>query len=499
MRLWRILLYLFSFLLYINQVQAECVGNLTRRDEPRTNTLGCFIKDNLSNDTLDGLTKINFSDPYTDRDRILMDPGLCIMFCANYLFNYSALTRGSECRCGNQDGLKAYIQTSNSSCNIPCVGNNSYFCGGQEAYTIYTAALTKNKIPPGGLPPINKKLDILNSPKNDISYKGCFKDSPYCNVRRLDGIQFEEQSMTVDMCTKYCSQKNYKYAGLEEATQCFCGNSYDSFTALGSEDCGSSCGGNSSQICGGPLTLSIYEVFTNPAPSNPSPNLSTEAITIIGIKYFLDLPIDNNTEEVVQDLIEKLIPGNNITVNEYITVDLTLKTSEMLDDDDIIALVCGDENVEDNNKFQVESKITTKDTIDSVDKLISFLTNIEEQFNVKSLLKGQLKSKEVTEFPHVEITTGEIDSDDLNEEDERNKEKSNWVVYLAQTEKFSDNAKANKTSDQIEEFSDDVKAREILDQTKRFSNNTKAREASNQVVHMVSIEDGKDGNDQTSW
>ncbi|CAG8468699.1 7795_t:CDS:2 [Acaulospora morrowiae] len=291
MKYLRFLLYFFLFLLYINQVQAECVGNLTRRDEPRTNTLGCFIKDNLSNDTLDGLTKINFSDPYTDRDRILMDPGLCIMFCANYLFNYSALIRGSECRCGNQDGLKAYIQTSNSSCNIPCVGNDSYYCGGQEAYTIYTAALAHNKIPSGGLPPINKKLDILNSLKNDTSYKGCFKDSPYCNVRSLNGIQYEEEHMTVDTCIKYCSQQNYKYAGLELATQCFCGNSYDSFTALSSEDCGSSCGGNSSQVCGGHLALSIYEVPPNPVPSNSSSSsLSVgiiAAIVIGGILIFI--------------------------------------------------------------------------------------------------------------------------------------------------------------------------------------------------------------------
>ncbi|CAG8745192.1 3473_t:CDS:2, partial [Acaulospora morrowiae] len=106
------------------------------------------------------------------------------------------------------------------------------------------------------------------------------------------------------------------------------------------------------------------------------------------------------------------------------------------------------------------------------------------------------------------------DSDDLNKEDKRNKEKSNWIVYLAQTEKFSNNVKAKETSDQInkeklnwiaylaqtEEFSDDIKTREILNQvTERFSDDVKARETLNQLVHIVSIENGKDRNDQTSW
>ncbi|CAG8588822.1 4008_t:CDS:2, partial [Acaulospora morrowiae] len=271
--------------------KSQCVGNLTRRDGPRTDPLGCFIKDGLANDTLDGLTKIGFHDPYTDRDKVLMDPGLCIDFCANYLFTFSALTKGTQCRCGNQDGLKAYIKTSNSSCSTPCVGNSSYVCGGEEAYTVYAATLDSNKIPLGGLPTIEKKKDILKNLKNDIRYMGCFKDSPYCNVRILNDTTHDEKDhMTVDTCLAYCSKKNFTYAGLEVATQCFCGNSYDSFTALSSEDCGSSCGGNNSQLCGGPLALSIYEVLTNPVASNSSSSSLSGGIIaaiVLGGAFFL--------------------------------------------------------------------------------------------------------------------------------------------------------------------------------------------------------------------
>ncbi|CAG8777087.1 14479_t:CDS:2, partial [Acaulospora morrowiae] len=146
-----------------------------------------------------------------------------------------------------------------------------------------------------------------------------------------NGTQDEKDHMTVDTCLAYCSKQNYKYAGLEVATQCFCGNYYDAFTALSSEDCGSSCGGNNSQICGGPLALSIYEVPPNPVSSNSSSSLSTGAIIGISVgsvifislifilifkrkwlkrkiekfRQFIDNIINNRQEETNRDLVER--------------------------------------------------------------------------------------------------------------------------------------------------------------------------------------------------
>ncbi|CAG8673384.1 781_t:CDS:1, partial [Paraglomus occultum] len=83
----------------------------------------------------------------------------------------------------------------------------------------------------------------------------------------------------------------------------------------------------------------------------------------------------------IQDLIEKLAPENNMTADEYITVDSTLKTDGMLDDEDIIALVRGDENEEnDDDECQVvDSRVTTKEAIDSIDKLISFFNKCRRE------------------------------------------------------------------------------------------------------------------------
>ncbi|CAG8732632.1 13083_t:CDS:2, partial [Racocetra fulgida] len=101
-----------------------------------------------------------------------------------YLFKYAALKNGNECRCGNNTGLDAYIK------------------------------LTNDKLPNIN---ISQKLEIINdlNLNKDVRYKGCYKESPYCNQRILNGISEEVSGMTIEMCLKFCGENKYKYAGLE--------------------------------------------------------------------------------------------------------------------------------------------------------------------------------------------------------------------------------------------------------------------------------------------
>ncbi|CAG8482759.1 11614_t:CDS:2 [Dentiscutata heterogama] len=225
-----------------------CVGNLTVRDEPRQ-------------DPLDGLTSIGFNNPYKDRDGYLMDPGLCIYHCADYEFTYAALQKGNECRCGGSTALITYAKLndtlSKTTCNLTCVGNQSYICGGDSGYTIYQAVIPIDKQPQISA---TEKVSIIRNLKNDKRYDGCIRDSPYCNKRVLNGSKKESSSLTIDDCIAFCKDNNYKYAGLEIGSQCFCDNSYDSFNMLNPEECSSSCIGNKDELCGGPLALSIYTV-----------------------------------------------------------------------------------------------------------------------------------------------------------------------------------------------------------------------------------------------
>ncbi|ENH60842.1 WSC domain-containing protein 2 [Fusarium oxysporum f. sp. cubense race 1] len=59
--------------------------------------------------------------------------------------------------------------------------------------------------------------------------------------------------MTVPICLEFCASNGtqYQYAGLEWSSLS---------VRLGDGDCENSCEGNSSQVCGGPLRLSVYEL-----------------------------------------------------------------------------------------------------------------------------------------------------------------------------------------------------------------------------------------------
>ncbi|CAG8817263.1 15562_t:CDS:1, partial [Gigaspora margarita] len=259
----------------------ECVGNLTRRNHPTNDPMGCYNLNN--NDTLNGLSNLNFPDPYKDRDENLMDPALCIIHCADYLFKYAALRRGKECRCGTETGLLGYIRYDDTFCNLSCIGNSSYKCGGENVYTIYevgSGLSSHNKFIPNIT--VNDKLKVVKNLEKDSRYMGCIKDSPYCNQRSLNGTLKELPNMTVENCIRICREGNFEIIGLEIGSQCFCAHDFNSSTNLDKSDCSTSCEGNSSQICGGPLALSIYNASEDKITSGTKDNnLSIGAI--IGI------------------------------------------------------------------------------------------------------------------------------------------------------------------------------------------------------------------------
>src|SRR5256885_17169331 len=107
-----------------------------------------------------------------------MNNGHCIKLCINYLFNYSVIRKGTECKCGNENSLQGYIkQNDDSLCDKKCnfttsAGDNvSYPFGGEEAYSVYEAKLIDYKAP--NIKNVNEKLKVMSELKNDSRYKGC--------------------------------------------------------------------------------------------------------------------------------------------------------------------------------------------------------------------------------------------------------------------------------------------------------------------------------------
>lgn len=64
---------------------------------------------------------------------VLQTPQLCLENCSGY--KIIALYKGNQCYCLENEPTSG--ETSSASCNIPCVGDSSYTCGGSAFYNVY--------------------------------------------------------------------------------------------------------------------------------------------------------------------------------------------------------------------------------------------------------------------------------------------------------------------------------------------------------------------------
>lgn len=92
---------------------------------------------------------------------------------------------------------------------------------------------------------------------SDEAYVGCYKDTS----DHVMTHEFTSPTMTPVKCVRRCQSKGLKYAGVEWANECYCGNHYDRYG--NSSSCNLPCIGDSNKICGGPWALSVYN--TDPA------------------------------------------------------------------------------------------------------------------------------------------------------------------------------------------------------------------------------------------
>ena len=99
------------------------------------------------------------------------------------------------------------------------------------------------------------------------NYKGCFMDKvnhqcdlPRCQTGHCgkpNGCQKPYiANMTVELCNALC--KGYPYFGVQAGGHgCFCGQSFGRFGEAPGK-CNQMCGGNASEVCGGPNVNSVY-------------------------------------------------------------------------------------------------------------------------------------------------------------------------------------------------------------------------------------------------
>ena len=105
-----------------------------------------------------------------------------------------------------------------------------------------------------------------NTYAGGLTYQGCWANQIPKTALSLANLLFDNSSNTLESCTTGCVNAGYTVAGVQNSTQCYCGNSMNSASAVLVVDnsCRLTCAGNTAEICGGNNRLSV---FSNGYPS----------------------------------------------------------------------------------------------------------------------------------------------------------------------------------------------------------------------------------------
>ncbi|KAG9562903.1 hypothetical protein KCU79_g6075, partial [Aureobasidium melanogenum] len=121
---------------------------------------------------------------------------------------------------------------------------------------------------------------------NGYDYIGCYNEttgiSGTSGARALTGGKMETgDNTTVADCLEYCGQNSYQYAGLEYSKECWCGSYLSALSnKLSESNCSLACVGNDSELCGGYLTLSLYNLTSKKAGSDDSSSAKGAASSV---------------------------------------------------------------------------------------------------------------------------------------------------------------------------------------------------------------------------
>ncbi|KAH9059872.1 WSC domain-containing protein [Lactarius vividus] len=116
--------------------------------------------------------------------------------------------------------------------------------------------------------------------------------------------------MTIGLCVNHCVSKGLIYAGLENGTDCHCGNVLSAIAINATEsDCDIPCAGDPTEMCGAPLRLNLY---WSGAPLPPPPTLVPTSST--GPWNYLGCYNDSDSQRILQSPIVT-IPGGQFNTS----------------------------------------------------------------------------------------------------------------------------------------------------------------------------------------
>lgn len=124
----------------------------------------------------------------------------------------------------------------------------------------------------------------VNQNYNGWTYLGCTNDLVN-NNRALNVYHTSDDGMTTSMCQAYCASKGQPLAALEYGNECYCGSALasDATSCANTPNNVMVCAGNSTEYCGGPSRLQVFNSTTIKAVQ-PFP--SAVGATIGNARYF---------------------------------------------------------------------------------------------------------------------------------------------------------------------------------------------------------------------
>jgi hypothetical protein len=189
--------------------------------------------------------------PHQIPDSQQNSPATCANACAAAGYSISGTEYGVQCFCGNAI-YNGGEKTADSDCSFNCPGDTTQKCGAGDRLSIVSNGTPKAYAPPA---PQTEGLE------GDWTYQGCVEDN--LNDKRTFYWQlFFPGTMTPNMCLNRCAQFGYMAAGLEYGEECYCGDPANIATAGATfrpeSECGITCAGNATAICGGLSRLTTY-------------------------------------------------------------------------------------------------------------------------------------------------------------------------------------------------------------------------------------------------
>eukprot|EP00918_Siedleckia_nematoides_P021448 GHVU01046199.1.p1 GENE.GHVU01046199.1~~GHVU01046199.1.p1 ORF type:complete len:316 (+),score=27.65 GHVU01046199.1:96-1043(+) len=127
----------------------------------------------------------------------------CIDKCTEAGFLFAGMQNLNECFCGNK-----YDKHGKADSDTECAGRcyDGTHCGVLWRMNVYKTALTKP----------DRHFETRQS-------MGCWKDAA---DRAMTGGQFTMLGKSHEECVRICERKGYKYAGVQNGNECFCGQEY---------------------------------------------------------------------------------------------------------------------------------------------------------------------------------------------------------------------------------------------------------------------------------